>query len=99
LTVPARHVGHGAQTGDMSPLYWRPGRPRHHIGGTAPTRLFPAGRRNQHGSYLQCDEPELSLDAVQEFQGPDRQLLAELAGRGRSDHSSPPGTTNFMEPY
>jgi len=24
LTVPDAHVGHGAQTGDMSPLYWPP---------------------------------------------------------------------------
>jgi len=25
LTVPGAHVSHGAQTGDMNPLYWRPG--------------------------------------------------------------------------
>src|SRR5262252_10107584 len=25
LTVPGAHMGHGAQTGDMNPLYWRPG--------------------------------------------------------------------------
>jgi len=25
LTVPGAHEGHGAQAGDMSPLYWRPG--------------------------------------------------------------------------
>gem|GEM_PF-6538382 len=24
LTVPGAHLGHGAQTGDMNPLYWRP---------------------------------------------------------------------------
>src|SRR5216684_6783733 len=24
LTVPGAHVSHGAQTGDMNPLYWRP---------------------------------------------------------------------------
>jgi hypothetical protein len=25
LTVPGAHEGHGAQTGNMNPLYWRPG--------------------------------------------------------------------------
>lgn len=25
LTVPGAHVSHGAQTGNMNPLYWRPG--------------------------------------------------------------------------
>jgi carboxypeptidase family protein len=25
LTVPGAHVSHGAQTGTMNPLYWRPG--------------------------------------------------------------------------
>ena len=25
LTLPGAHVSHGAQTGDMNPLYWRPG--------------------------------------------------------------------------
>jgi len=25
LTVPGSHVSHGAQTGTMNPLYWRPG--------------------------------------------------------------------------
>jgi len=25
LTVPGAHVSHGAQAGDMNPLYWRPG--------------------------------------------------------------------------
>src|SRR5690348_4571559 len=25
LTVPGAHISHGAQAGDMNPLYWRPG--------------------------------------------------------------------------
>jgi hypothetical protein len=38
LTVPDAHVGHGAQTGDMSPLYWRPARgPRSPSAATGPT--------------------------------------------------------------
>ena len=39
LTVPGAHLSHGAQAGDMSPLYWRPGqRSAVSIGGTAPMR-------------------------------------------------------------
>jgi len=37
LTVPGAHIGHGAQTGDMNPLYWRPGqRSAITIGGNRP---------------------------------------------------------------
>jgi len=39
LTVPDAHIGHGAQTGDMSPLYWRPGqRSQSPSAATGPTR-------------------------------------------------------------
>jgi len=27
VTVPGWHVSHGAQAGDMNPLYWRPEQP------------------------------------------------------------------------
>jgi len=41
LTVPDAHVGHGAQTGDMSPLYWRPGqRSAIAIGGNRPNSNY-----------------------------------------------------------
>src|SRR5256886_9718047 len=37
LTVPGAHESHGAQSGDMSPLYWRPGqRSAVSIGGKTP---------------------------------------------------------------
>ena len=39
LTVPGAHESHGAQAGDMSPLYWRPGqRSAVSIGGIVRTR-------------------------------------------------------------
>jgi hypothetical protein len=41
LTVPDAHIGHGAQTGDMSPLYWRPGqRSAITIGGNRPNANY-----------------------------------------------------------
>jgi hypothetical protein len=39
LTVPGAHMSHGAATGDMNPLYWRPGqRSAVSIGGNRPER-------------------------------------------------------------
>ena len=41
LTVPGAHLGHGAQTGDMNPLYWRPGqRSAITIGGNRPNANY-----------------------------------------------------------
>jgi len=41
LTVPGAHVGHGAQTGNMNPLYWRPGqRSAVSIGGNRPNANY-----------------------------------------------------------
>ena len=41
LTVPGAHESHGAQTGDMSPLYWRPGqRSAVSIGGNRPMQII-----------------------------------------------------------
>ena len=41
LTVPGAHVGHGAQTGDMNPLYWRPGqRSAVSVGGNRPNANY-----------------------------------------------------------
>jgi hypothetical protein len=40
LTVPGAHVSHGAQTGDMNPLYWRPGRSAVTIGGNRPNANY-----------------------------------------------------------
>ncbi len=41
LTVPGAHIGHGAQTGDANPLYWRPGqRSAITIGGNRPNANY-----------------------------------------------------------
>ena len=41
LTVPGAHVSHGAQTGNMNPLYWRPGqRSAVSIGGNRPNANY-----------------------------------------------------------
>ena len=41
LTVPGAHESHGAQAGDMSPLYWRPGqRSAISIGGNRPNANY-----------------------------------------------------------
>src|SRR6185369_17706702 len=41
LTVPGAHESHGAQAGDMSPLYWRPGqRSAVSIGGNRPNANY-----------------------------------------------------------
>ena len=41
LTVPGAHMSHGAQAGDMSPLYWRPGqRSSVSIGGNRPNANY-----------------------------------------------------------
>src|SRR5258706_11474191 len=41
LTVPGTHESHGAQAGDMSPLYWRPGqRSAISIGGNRPNANY-----------------------------------------------------------
>jgi hypothetical protein len=50
LTVPGAHVSHGAQTGDMNPLYWRPGqRSAISVGGNRPnaTTFCLMARRTQ----------------------------------------------------
>jgi hypothetical protein len=41
LTVPGAHISHGAATGDMSSLYWRPGqRSAVSIGGSRPNANY-----------------------------------------------------------
>lgn len=41
LTLPGAHLSHGAQAGDMNPLYWRPGqRSAMSIGGNRPNANY-----------------------------------------------------------
>jgi hypothetical protein len=56
LTVPGAHQGHGAQTGTMNPLYWRPGQASAiTIGGNRPNANYfllitKAGAGQFHGT-------------------------------------------------
>jgi hypothetical protein len=84
LTVPDAHVGHGAQTGDMSPLYWRPGqRSAITIGGNRPNSNYYLldGVTNTDPTFNTMNL-SLSPDAVQEFQVQTGSYSAELGGAG-----------------
>ena len=84
LTVPDAHVGHGAQTGDMSPLYWRPGqRSAITIGGNRPDANYYLldGVTNTDPTFNTMNL-SLSPDAVQEFQVQTGNYSAELGGAG-----------------
>ena len=79
LTVPGAHVSHGAQTGDMNPLYWRPGqRSAVSIGGNRPNaNYFLLDGTTDTDPTFNTLNLSPSPDAVQE-------LLAQFArGRGR----------------
>jgi hypothetical protein len=84
LTVPGAHVGHGAQTGDMNPLYWRPGqRSAITIGGNRPNANYFLldGVINTDPTFNTMNLSP-SPDAVQEFQVQTGNYAAELGGAG-----------------
>jgi len=84
LTVPDAHVGMGAQTGDASPLYWRPGqRSAITIGGNRPNANYYLldGVTNTDPTFNTMNL-SLSPDAVQEFQVQTGSYSAELGGAG-----------------
>ena len=99
LTVPGSHLGHGAQTGTMSPLYWRPGQA---------SSLTIAGNR-PNANYFLIDgavntDPTFntqnlspSPDAVREFQVQTGAYSAELggAGGGQVNIVTKSGTSQF----
>jgi hypothetical protein len=84
LTVPGSHQGHGAQAGNMNPLYWRPG----------PASSLTVGGNRPNANYFLIDgatntDPtfntqmiSLSPDAVREFQVQTGTYSAELGGGG-----------------
>jgi hypothetical protein len=84
LTVPGAHLGHGAQTGDMNPLYWRPGqRSAITIGGNRPNANYFLldGATNTDPTFnTQNFSP--SPDAVREFQVQTGSYSAEMGGAG-----------------
>jgi len=84
LTIPETHIGHGAQTGDMNPLYWRPGqRSAITIGGNRPNANYFLldGVTNTDPTFNTMNFSP-SPDAVQEFQLQTGSYSAEMGGAG-----------------
>ena len=84
LTVPGAHISHGAATGDMNALYWRPGqRSAVSIGGSRPNAnyfLLDGGTNTDPTFNAQNFSP--SPDAVQEFQVQTGSYSADMGGAG-----------------
>ena len=99
LTVPGAHQGHGAQTGTMNPLYWRPGQASAiTIGGNRPNANYFLldGAINTDPTFnAQNFSP--SPDAVQEFQVQTGSYRAEMggAGGGQINIITKSGTSQF----
>ena len=84
LTVPGAHVSHGAQAGDMNPLYWRPGqRSAVSIGGNRPNANYFLldGTSNTDPTFNTLNLSP-SPDAVQEFKVQTGSYSAEMGGAG-----------------
>ena len=84
LTVPGAHVSHGAQTGDMNPLYWRPGqRSAISVGGNRPNaNYFLLDGATNTDPTFNTQNFSASPDAVQEFQVQVGSYSAEMGGAG-----------------
>ncbi len=84
VTVPGSHVGHGAQTGDMNPLYWRPTQPSAiTIGGNRPNaNYFLIDGVTNTDPTFNTQNIGLSPDAVQEFQVQTASYTADMGGAG-----------------
>src|SRR5664279_4520178 len=84
LTVPGAHMSHGAATGDMSALYWRPGqRSAVSIGGSRPNaNYFLLDGATNTDPTFSTQNFSASPDAVQEFQVQTGSYSAEMGGAG-----------------
>jgi len=84
LTVPGAHESHGAQTGDMNPLYWRPGqRSAVSIGGARPNaNYFLLDGTTDTDPTFNTLSLSPSPDAVQEFKVQTGSYSAEMGGAG-----------------
>ena len=84
LTVPGAHLGHGAQTGDMNPLYWRPGqRSAVSIGGNRPNaNYFLLDGTTDTDPTFNTLNLSPSPDAVREFRVQTGSYSAEMGGAG-----------------
>src|SRR5207302_1106831 len=99
LTVPGSHQGHGAQTGDMNPLYWRPGQGSSlTIGGNRPNaNYFLVDGVSNTDPTFNTQNISLSPDAVREFQVQTSTFSAEMggAGGGQINIVTKSGTSRF----
>src|SRR5436309_12478286 len=84
LSVPCAHESHGAQAGDMSPLYWRPGqRSAVSIGGNRPNaNYFLLDGATDTDPTFNTLNLSPSPDAVQEFRVQTGSYSAEMGGAG-----------------
>lgn len=84
LTVPGAHLSHGAQSGDMNPLYWRPGqRSAVSVGGSRPNgNYFLLDGVTNTDPTFNTTNLSPSPDAVQEFQVQTGSYSAEMGGAG-----------------
>src|SRR5438874_5780885 len=99
LTLPGAHEIHGAQSGDMSPLYWRPGqRSAVSIGGNRPNANYFLldGATNTDPTFNTLNLSP-SPDTVQEFQVVTGSYTAEMggAGGGQINIATRTGTNDF----
>ena len=99
LTVPGAHVSHGAATGDMNPLYWRPGqRSAVSIGGSRPNgNYFLLDGATNTDPTFSTQNLSASPDAVQEFQVQTGSYSADMggAGGGQINIVTRSGSANF----
>lgn len=84
LLVPGVHMSHGAQAGDMSPLYWRPGQDSAiSVGGSRPGSNFYLldGTTNTDPAF-NTYVISLAPDAIQEFKVQTLNYSAQYGGGG-----------------
>ena len=84
LTVPGAHLSHGAQSGDLNPLYWRPGqRSAVSVGGSRPNgNYFLLDGLTNTDPTFNTTNLSPSPDVVQEFQVQTGSYSAEMGGAG-----------------
>lgn len=99
LTVPGSHMSHGAQAGDMHPLYWRPGQASAlSIGGSRPNaNYFLLDGVTNTDPTFNTQNLSVSPDAVLEFSVRTGSYSAEMggAGGGQINIASRGGTSQF----